>query len=527
MDKKDSYIELVTQAQLGDEKSMNRLAELARERLRVYVHRLALTDDVAEEILQESVLEMFRSIGQLDKADRFWPWLFRITANKVNRHYKRQKHRRTLSLSEIGYKGEYKDFQEDVAALVSQELKESVLTAMQELKPQQRNILILRCYEGLKYSEIAETIGCSEIGAQMRFLRAKKAMAKQLSRCGIGRGSLLMSLVLFGKMTAPSKAAATQISITASTMKVSAATSVAGIAASKTAVVSLVTAGVLTCGTMVATSGTDKAAITEGQRPSRSSYFTAQARQSSKGNEKCWYYYPSRSNGAVMLRLESDASGKQSYSLCLQNDKANYHKRQNTIYIENYRMWHRNLCVWRLPTDKPQLTDFLSRIEGQSQSLKYVSNDGDGLLVITKRDENNNLSQVTERYDVLDEEFFRYDWPKGTKTVDNRDAMHKRGWTYFRIAGQINEKQVYGTGRIPFVYSASQEYYPWLNLQMAGTEIEDADSFTGLPRPWMGLHTIDTVRRDAAEQEVLFDTKLLPDGSKAEVVLTYEQTKLG
>ena len=334
-----------------------------------------------------------------------------------------------------------------------------------------------------------------------------------------------MALVLFGKITAPSKAAAAQIAVTAATMKVGVAASVAGIVASKTAVVSLVTAGVLAGGTMVATSGTDKTA-THGQRPTRNSYVTVQARQPSKGNEKCWYYYPSRANGALMIRFESDAGGKQSYSLCLQNDKANYHQRKNTIYLNNYRIWREGLAVWRLPTDSPQLTDFLSRVEGQSQSLEYVSNDGGGLLVIANRDENNNLSQVTQRHDVLDKEFFRYDWPKGAKKVDNRDTMHKRGWTYFRIAGQINEKQVYGTGRIPFVYARSQEYYPWLNFQMAGTKIEDADSFAGLPRPWMGLHTIDTVRRDAARQGVWFETGLLPDGSKAEVVLTYGQTRL-
>jgi len=113
--------------------------------------------------------------------------------------------------------------------------------------------------------------------------------------------------------------------------------------------------------------------------------------------------------------------------------------------------------------------------------------------------------------------------------------MHKRGWTYFRIAGQVNGKQVYGTGRIPFVYATSQEYYPWLNLQMAGTKIEYADRFTGLSRPWMGLHTIDTVRRDAAQQGVWFETRLVRHeaqgkrhkaGLKAEVVLTHEQTKL-
>ena len=42
----------------------------------------------------------------------------------------------------------------------------------------------------------------------------------------------------------------------------------------------------------------------------------------------------------------------------------------------------------------------------------------------------------------------------------------------------------------------------------------------------MGLHTIDTVRRDAAKQGIWFETGVLPDGSKAEVTLTYNKNKL-
>ncbi len=520
MDTKDSYIELVKQAQLGDEKCMDRLAKLARQRLRTYVHRLVLSDDVTQDILQESILEMFRSIGKLERVDRFWPWMFRIAGNKVNRHYKQEQRRRTVSLSEMGYKGEDNDRHEDVAEMVSQELRQSVIKAMHKLRPQQQNVLFLRCYEGMKYSEIAEAIGCSEIGAQMRFLRAKKALSKQLARCGLGKGSLLMALVLFGKMTAPTKAAVAKISLTAATMKVGAAVSVAGIAASKTAVVSLVTAGVLTGGTMVATSGIDKTAIAYGSNPAGGSYVTSQAIRPSKASEKCWYYYPSRSNGAVMLRFESDAGGKGSYSLCLQNDKANYHKRKDTIYINNHRIWRENLAVWRLPTDSAGLTEFLTRVEGRSQGLEYVYNDGDGLLVIARRDEKNNMSQVTQRYDVLDKEFFRYDWPKVAKTVDNRDVMHKRGWTYFEVSGEVDGKRISGRGRIPFVYETSVEYRAWLRLRVGGREITEAGSFAGLARPWMGLHTIDTVRRDAAQQGLWFETRLLPGGGKAEVALT-------
>jgi DNA-directed RNA polymerase specialized sigma24 family protein len=37
-----------------------------------------------------------------------------------------------------------------------------VLEAMNQLKPRQRHILVLRCYEQMKYSQIAREMGCTE-----------------------------------------------------------------------------------------------------------------------------------------------------------------------------------------------------------------------------------------------------------------------------------------------------------------------------------------------------------------------------
>ena len=72
MDKKDSYIELVKKAQLGDKDCLNRLAETVRLRLYTYIHRFTLKDDLTQDILQESLLEMFKFLNKLEKTDRFW-----------------------------------------------------------------------------------------------------------------------------------------------------------------------------------------------------------------------------------------------------------------------------------------------------------------------------------------------------------------------------------------------------------------------------------------------------------------------
>ena len=97
-----------------------------------------------------------------------------------------------------------------------------------------------------------------------------------------------------------------------------------------------------------------------------------------------------------------------------------------------------------------------------------------------------------------------------------------------------------------FFYQASKEHSPWLKLQVGSLTIVDTYSqahvsraqsdphgtyrpgsfFKGLGRPWMGLHTLDTVRRDAAAKGIWFKTEYLPGKEFAQVELDCEGVKL-
>ncbi|MHC4616747.1 MAG: RNA polymerase sigma factor [Planctomycetota bacterium] len=539
-----NYIELVEKAQLGDEGSLNLLAELARERLRVFVYRLALEEHRTQDIVQESMLEMFKILGQLKNADRFWPWLYRIALNKFRHHHRAERRQSTAQMSQIGSASMSRAKQEGLEKLVGRELKQIVTTAMRALTAPQRAVLCMRCYDEMSYSEIADSLGCTELAARRLFYRAKKSLQKQLSRQGLGKGSLLTALVLFGKMTAPNEAAAAGVSVTAATTKVGVAASVAVMAGSKAVVLPLVTAGVLTVGAVVATSGPGSTIAVPDNTPFADSRVAVQTGQSAEAVDECWYYFPESAEGPVMMwAMKSDSKGN---STCVwrQNEKANYRydSGKNTVYVVNHRIWRSDLAVWRLPTDRPGFRQFLSRSDGLTEQMDYVSHPQKGLLVINGgggEGSPNRLRTFRHRH-LFDEEFFLYDWPAGVRTVDRRDAMHKRGWTYFTIEGRIDGERVSGTGRLPFVYEMSQDHTPWLRLKLGNRlKIEDngiealvydsagkvtasyagGSFFKGLARPWMGLHTIDTVRRDAAEQQVPFETEFEPEGNKAKVTL--------
>jgi len=541
-------IELIRRAQCGDRQCLDQLAQQSRERLRTYVYRLTQRDDLAQEIVQESLLEMCMVLGKLKKADRFWPWLYGIAVNKLRRHYRTERTQRNLATSSATRKGTLKERQDGLENLVSEELKQIVSTAMQKLRTRHKAVLIMRCYDGMTHSEIAESMGCSEFSTRMLFLRAKKALQRELSRNGFGKGSLLAALVLFGKMTAPSEAAAAQVSITAATTKVGLLAGIAGLATTKTAIVSFTAAGALTAGTIVATSESWKQG-TEAPRPSPvSSQAIGQFDQSSNANEEYWYYFPQGPAKPMMLRAKSGTAGDKSYWQILQNDLANYYYHNNSLYINNHRMWASDLSVLSVPTDDPKLTSFLCQVEPRTRAVKHIAAKGGGLLVIATRseDKDGNRPWVVRHSNVLDEDYFQSDWPATAKVFDNRDVMHKRGWTYFRVTGQVNGENVSGTGRIPFVYLTSRRYSPWLKLKVGSLTIADTDReaylsrsetvhlgtyeagsfFKGLARPWMGLHTIDTVRRDAAEQRLRFETRHTPGSRFAQVEIVSKGVKI-
>ncbi|MHC4323665.1 MAG: RNA polymerase sigma factor, partial [Planctomycetota bacterium] len=460
MDQQLDQIKLIRRAQSGDRQALGELAKQAKTRLHTYVYRLTQQDDLAQEIVQESLLEMCKVIGKLKKSDRFWPWLYGIAVNKLRRHYRTEQTRRRVAISSIKRKNTLKDRQEGLENLVSEELKHIVSAAMKKLRTRHKAVLVMRCYDDMPYSDIAESMGCSEFSSRMLFMRAKRALQRELSRNGFRKGTLLTALVLFGKMTAPSKAAAAQVTVTAAATKVGLITGAACLATSKTAIVSLTAAGALTAGTMVMKPGLLNKGVENPQPSFAGTQDIGQMGQGANAGQEFWYYFPESPADPMMLKAKSGKPGSKSYWQVLQDESANYYYNDNRLYTNNYRMWSSDLSVQKLPTDAPKMTEFICRVEGSENTIKHVAPRGRGLLVVAAQEQQNGDNQpwVTRNYNVLEEDFFQSDWPATAKTVDNRDQMHKRGWTYFRVEGQINGLNVSGTGRIPFVALTSKKF---------------------------------------------------------------------
>ncbi len=531
-------VEIIERARNGDRDCQNRLAEQVRPRLHEYVFRMTLHHDEADDITQETIVEMFRVFHKLRKAERFWNWLCGIAYNKLRDHRRRQSRRGRSLESVLESPACTEDGDHAVAAMVSEELKDIVLRCMKQLEDRHRDVLVMRCYRRMQYSQIAEVMGISELGARSLFCRAKRALSRRLTGYGLDKGSLLMALVLFGKITASSRTAAAEVSLSADTLKAGALANLSAAVTAKSAVLSA--AGVVAVAAGSTALNTGPASAPEHVEPAPVSVSIPAAQDNT--NVERWHFYPAGSDGPVMTRhLSLDEKG-ESTCLYLQNQFGAYYHDGRTVTIANHHYYNPDLAVMRLPTDERRMSDFITSVEGAAGFAERCTRTGDGLLVICRRmaARRHTIWRIDRHRNVLEELFFQYDWPQSTVLQDVRDDMHRRGWTHFTIKGRIHDRSIEARGRIPFTCAAYVKNYPWLQVKVqgrlkyldTGSEAVEYDSvgsamarykpgafFEGLSRPWMGLHTIDTIRRDAAERAIRFETESTDNPGKVEIKL--------
>ncbi|MCX5643558.1 MAG: sigma-70 family RNA polymerase sigma factor [Phycisphaerae bacterium] len=533
------YITLVRQAQQGHPEARDDLLRIVQPRLAEYIGRLTLDRDLTTDIVQESIAEMLKIFDTLKDPQRFWCWLYTITLNKVRMHYRQRWRRRETPLSAVHEDWLQARNQDVLAELVTKELKEIVVRAVGQLEPRQRAVLTLRCYDQMSYAQISAALGCSQLGARALFYRAKKTLTGLLRLRGIDKGALPVALLVFGKFSATSEAAAASVSIPASTLRVGLWGTLAGAAVQHVAAVLLGTMAVAAGGVLVAGSSV----WNDGPPPVTAVTHVAPARAVSQDGT-CWYYYPPGRADIVMIRTTDQTVA---YSQWLQKEQANYYRQGATITIRNHRQFAPDLSVWRLPTDPPALRAFLRAQDGRDLDLESAAAGVRGLLVAVEQVQAGRRRQATLNYDVSTEDYFRHDWSMDAAIVDQRDDQHRAGWTCFTISGQMGGQPVSGYGRLPLVAAAVGDHGPRLQLTV-GNDLMLVDSgvvaemrdragavvarypggslFQGLGRPWSGLHTIDTIRRDAARAGIVFTTRPLPDGQRVEIVLHGPQVQV-
>ncbi len=141
---------------------------------------------VAEDVVQDSLLAAFRGLKSYDSNYSFRTWLWAILANESRRRYGRMK--KSVATLPGGSNVEEISSRVDPQALVAAEQLERVLQLLDRLPEKQAEAIRLRFAGELKYREIASLLDCSLATAKNRVKAGLLAMGKmvQSEERGIG-----------------------------------------------------------------------------------------------------------------------------------------------------------------------------------------------------------------------------------------------------------------------------------------------------------------------------------------------------
>lgn len=180
---------LIRQAQSGDRRALNQLFSQWYPRVYNMAYRYFHDEDLAADVSQQTFVAIQKSLPQLRDPQAFKAWLFRTAVNcchSLSRRRLRQKASLEVISMQPGRSQPITPYQE----LDRKERSQIVLAALQEIPDEQREVIVMKEYEGLKFREIAEILQLSENTVKSRLYYGLKAMRKLLEDCRLHKDLL-------------------------------------------------------------------------------------------------------------------------------------------------------------------------------------------------------------------------------------------------------------------------------------------------------------------------------------------------
>jgi len=161
--------ELLTAFLAGDDVAFATLVGRYSTELYQFIARFVQNTAAAEDVVQETFVQVHQSAAGFDPARRFRPWLFTIAANKARDHLRSRVRKREVSLT-AGHRSaaqeegvSYLDFLADDSlspheVLEGDEQREVVRKIVSQMPDHLREILVLGYYQRFPYKEISEVL---------------------------------------------------------------------------------------------------------------------------------------------------------------------------------------------------------------------------------------------------------------------------------------------------------------------------------------------------------------------------------
>jgi len=169
----DAIADLVHRAQRGEADALTRLVQaFLRPAFSVALSVVGRPAD-AEDIAQEAFLKAFQSIDTCREPERFAAWLFQIVRNRARNFLDS---RRLRDVAPAGAK--ILEFATMPSESVG--MREALISALDHLDAEKREVVLLHDLEDWTHKEIAEVLEISEVHSRQHLFQARQILRAKL-----------------------------------------------------------------------------------------------------------------------------------------------------------------------------------------------------------------------------------------------------------------------------------------------------------------------------------------------------------
>jgi RNA polymerase sigma-70 factor (ECF subfamily) len=181
---------VVAQVLAGDRDAYRVLVERHSRSIFRVIYRMTGNQQDAEELVQETFLRAYKSLGRFELRANFGTWLYRIAVNRtldfLNARKTHMQTKDTYQIVDHPEAGESNQVQLPAAEpgperlLLSDEMKRKIAGALGLLTPAERVAFTMRHMEGRSIEEIGQTLNLKASAAKNSVFRAVQKLRQQL-----------------------------------------------------------------------------------------------------------------------------------------------------------------------------------------------------------------------------------------------------------------------------------------------------------------------------------------------------------
>lgn len=196
MPERGSYDEtaLIRRCQAGESAAFEELFYLYRDDVYRFAYLVVRDAALAQDVVQEAFLKVFRSVERFQFRSSFKSWLYRVVVNEAITLLRRRKIKEELDPAPgrnlaAGSDQRAGRWQPEEAALESEE-RRLLRWAIGQLDPIHRSVVVLKYFHDFSDTEIGAAVGCPSGTVKSRLHRARELLRHSISK-RMGRPDLI------------------------------------------------------------------------------------------------------------------------------------------------------------------------------------------------------------------------------------------------------------------------------------------------------------------------------------------------